>query len=194
MRIAVDIDGVLLDLIRDFCIIFNKQFNTSYRDIDVRNWNFFKDWNVSFDSIAPIFKVLHENPSQTKLIDMNARKVLKLLNRNYQVEFLTARERKTKNALMERLNSLKIFKGSHYEKIKIAPISPSDAKLQYDYDVFIDDNPNLANSIVGQEGKILLLYNQPWNQTIRNNKNVIRVKNWEEIWKYFQNLKNCNQT
>ena len=48
MRIAVDIDGVLLDLVITFCEIFNERYNTHYTKEDVSNWEFFNDWKDVF--------------------------------------------------------------------------------------------------------------------------------------------------
>ena len=45
MRIAIDIDGVLLDLMVSYCEIFNERHKTEYTKKDVKNWEFFRDWN-----------------------------------------------------------------------------------------------------------------------------------------------------
>ncbi len=41
-------------------------------------------------------------------------------------------------------------------------------------------------SIKEREDRILLLYDQPWNQEVDIAENVIRVENWLDIKKYFK--------
>ena len=47
MKIAIDVDGVLLDLMTKFCEIFNERYNTRYSKSDVTNWEFFYEWNIT---------------------------------------------------------------------------------------------------------------------------------------------------
>ena len=65
----------------------------------------------------------------------------------------------------------------------------SDApKAHLDYDIFIDDSPIHALS-VSREGKIALLYNQPWNRKVVTKENLIRVSNLDTVIEHIKNLK-----
>ena len=59
---------------------------------------------------------------------------------------------------------------------------PYDLKINEPFDVYVDDNPNLANAIQKTDDKYLLLYDQPWNQKIDNTNKIIRVFNWKDIY------------
>ena len=183
MKIAVDIDGVLLDLIGRFCNIYNKEFNTNKTAKDITRWEFFKDWKVSEELIYAIFHKAYKDSMSLPLIDESAPRILKELNKKHHVDLVTARNIDFKQYLLERLNSLDIKKGIHYRKLIHVETKPYDLKLQLNHDIIIDDNPNLVESIIVFNYKTLLLYDQPWNQNLKENGNVKRVYNWSQIRK-----------
>ncbi|GAG95475.1 unnamed protein product, partial [marine sediment metagenome] len=60
---------------------------------------------------------------------------------------------------------------------------PYDIKMKQNYDVYVDDNPNLVEPIKKLKNRNLLLFDQPWNQNSVCENNVYRVYNWEEVYK-----------
>ncbi|MFX0010600.1 MAG: hypothetical protein ACFE9R_09815, partial [Candidatus Hermodarchaeota archaeon] len=72
MKIAIDIDGVLLDIIVEYCKIYNKRFGTNYQKKDIRNWDFFKDWNITEDVAFNIFYEIYADSMNVPFIDENA--------------------------------------------------------------------------------------------------------------------------
>jgi len=111
MKIAVDIDGVLLDLMVTFCEIFNQRYNTNYRKKDVISWEFFKDWNVSEKESYEIFYKIYENSSSVPFIDENAPVILKKLNNIHHVDIVSARTSKYRHQLIKKLHEHDIKKG-----------------------------------------------------------------------------------
>ena len=185
MKIGVDIDGVLLNLIEKVCEIFNELYNTDYTENNIRRWEFFKDWNVSEEVIYNVFYIAYEKSMTLSLIDDNAPQILKELNKKYSIDLVTARNYKYESQLLERLNSLEIKKGVHYENLIHVEPKPYDVKIKLDYNILIDDNPNLVDSIEGDSKKRILLYDQPWNRQITAKKNVSRVYDWKQIRNLF---------
>jgi len=181
MKIAVDVDGVILAMIPKVCEIYNERFNTNYTKEDVRQWEFFKDWNISEESMYKIFNQVYENSQSLSLIDENAPQVLKKLYNKYVVDLVTARDLRFESNLIEKLNSLNIKKGTYYENLIHVEAKPYDSKLTLNYDIIIDDNPNLVKVIGKYMNKKLLLYDQPWNQNFQNKERVTRVYNWNQI-------------
>ncbi len=181
MKIAVDIDGVILAMVPKVCDIYNKTYNTNYTKEDVRRWEFFKDWNITEESMFKIFYQVYENSHTLSLVDKNAPQVLKKLYNKYFVDLVTARNIKFESNLLKRLNSLGIKKGTHYENLIHVEAKPYDSKLTLDYDIFIDDNPNLVSEMRKYRNKQLLLYNQSWNQNFHDEKRVKRIFNWIQI-------------
>lgn len=183
MKIAVDIDGVILDMILRVCEIFNERFNSNYSKDNIKRWEFFKDWDVPEEEIFKIFYKAYEESMTLPLIDKNTPEILKKLNNQHHVDLVTARNIKYESHLIERLNSLEITKGVQYLKLIHANAKPYDAKIRLGYDIYIDDNPNLVESAGNFPEKRILLYDQPWNRHVREIENVARVYNWKQIEK-----------
>ena len=84
-----------------------------------------------------------------------------------------------------------VKKWMEYKKItynRLVIVRSDAPKAHLDYDIFIDDSPIHALS-VSREGKIALLYNQPWNRKVVTKENLIRVSNLETVIEYIKNLK-----
>lgn len=87
-----------------------------------------------------------------------------------------------KELLIQRLEQLHIRKGYEYnELIQVEP-NQKNAKLDLGYDIYIDDNPKLAEAIDNRDGKTYcVLVTQPWNKTYQPKRNVMRAYNWEDV-------------
>lgn len=182
MKIAVDIDGVLFDLIISFCEIFNERYNTHYTKKDVTNWQFFNDWNISEEEFYEILFEIYANTRETPIIDKNAPKYMKNLNYSHDVYILSARASQYKSHIIEKLNLHNIKRNIQYIEIILVQDKPFNQKQNYKFDVYIDDNPHLAESIKNMKNKYLLLYDQPWNQDFICKNNIVRVHNWTEVY------------
>ena len=81
-----------------------------------------------------------------------------------------------------KLRRHRLIKGIHYEDIHM--VGSADGKIKCDYEIFIDDNPEMVKQMKDYPRKKLLLFDQPWNRHIntRKYKNVARVMNWREVW------------
>jgi len=181
MKIAVDIDGVLLDIIVEYCKIFNIRYGTNYQKEDVTNWDFFKDWNIDEETAFNIFFEIYANTDDVPFIDDDAPSVLINLNKLYDVSIVSARLPRYHNQIVKKLKDHNIHKGKHYNEVILLHHHPSDIKLKEAFDIYIDDNPNLVEPIKKLNKRTLLLYDQPWNQDCICEKNVIRVYNWKDI-------------
>ncbi len=189
MKVACDIDGVLLDTVITFCELFNKKHGTSYQKSDVTSWEFFLDWNIPEEDIWDIFFQIYADSMSTPLQDNKAPEILKSLNSTYDVSIVSARTPQYRDAILEKLRFHGIMQGSHYNELVLLFHKPYDLKIDQDFEIFIDDNPKLAEAINKQKDKFLLLYDQPWNQEINETQNVIRVGNWTDIELYFKKEK-----
>lgn len=188
MKISVDIDGVLLDVMITYCEEFNNLYNTNYEKHDVRNWEFFKDWNITEKQAFDVFYRVYEKSLIIPFIDEDAPEILKKLNLNHGVYIVTARQVRFKEPTLEKLRFHGIKKNVQYKELFFMEPRPYDVKLQHKFDIYIDDSPNLAASIKKLKKKILLLFDQPWNQKIECNGNIFRVYNWNDIYKFINNM------
>jgi len=182
MKIAIDIDGVLLDIIIPYIEIFNQRYNTKYKKKDVSNWDFYKEWNINEDEAFEIFYEIYENTMSVPFIDEDAPIFINKLNNLHDLYILSARASEYRTQIIEKLNSHNIEKESHYIDLILVSHLPYDLKITQPFDIYVDDNPNLAKAIEKTDDKYLLLYDQPWNQKIENTNNIIRVFNWKDIY------------
>lgn len=188
MKIAVDIDGVLLDIMVEYCKIFNERYGTNYNKKDVTDWEFFRDWNIDVKIAFEIFTAIYEDSMNVPFIDEDSIEIMQKLNKDQEVFIVTARNPQYKKPVVKKLSSHNIKKGIQYEGIILLHHEPYDIKLEQHFDVYIDDNPNLVESIKLFEERTLLLFDQPWNQKSKCEKNVIRVYNWKDVYRKIREL------
>ncbi len=181
-KISIDVDGVILDLYGAFCSVYNKRNGTNFTKKKLIKYNFFLDWGIPKEEAFILFRELQENSVTISLEDVSAPFYIRKLNNKFTVDVVTARPEPTKSALIEILDSIGITKGLYYRSICLTPTYPLDIKIVFDYDLYIDDNPELAKSIKKRPDKAMLLFDQPWNRSVKCKGNVIRVKNWKEIY------------
>jgi len=188
MKIAVDVDGVLLDLMDRFCEVINREQRTKFSKDIITDWEFFYIFNISEQKAYEIFHLLYEKSDELPFIDTNAPYYLKSIKERHSIDIVSARDGKFKKELQKKLSSHGIKEGSHYENLILVESKPYDIKLKLNYDLFIDDNPNLVEPISQDGDRYLLLYSQPWNQHITTDKNVIRVDTWKEIFDFIKKI------
>ncbi len=183
MKIAIDIDGVLLDIIITYCEIFNRRYGTNYKKNDVIKWDFFNDWNIDEETGFKIFYEIYADSRNVPFIDDDAPKIMKRLNELYDVDIVSARLPEYRSSIVEKLNFHNVREGIQYIELILLHHKPYDVKLKQNYDIYVDDNPNLVEPIKKLESRTLLLFDQPWNQNSVCEDNVHRVYNWEEVEK-----------
>jgi len=181
MKIAIDIDGVLLDIIVRYCEIYNKRYGTNYKKNDVTKWDFFNDWNIDEETAFKIFFEIYEDSRNVPFIDENAPKIMKKLNERYDLDIVSARLPEYRSSITEKLDTHDIKEGIQYAELILLHHKPYDIKLKQNYDLYVDDNPSLVELIKKMEDRTLLLFDQPWNQNSVCEDNVYRVHNWKEV-------------
>lgn len=175
LKIMVDLDGVIWDIMRVFLRIYNRIYteNVKYEDID--GWYYFPQ--ERFEHVYPLtLPWIMDYPVFDKFVGT----YIYDLNIGNDVSILTA-EANSEKVLKKKLESIHIDEGTHYDKI--IRTEPNENKLNYEADIYIDDNPNMADKMHEYPDRYLLLYNQPWNQEFNDIKtdNVWRVFTWDGI-------------
>ncbi len=174
MKIALDVDGVLADVIVSW-IEINNQNRTKISKNDVTSWDFWKQFNIDrFDFYSELSKCW-ENWNEIPPTEKNLQQSTKLLNQNATVDIVTAREQYTDTFVKNWLNHFNISYDNYVSVID------GTMKADLDYDLFIDDSPLNAEKFT-LKNKKFLLYNQPWNQNIQV-KNVNRISNLFDVVK-----------
>ena len=171
MKIALDVDGVLADVIESWLIYSNKIRSSISKD-DITNWDFWKKFKINrydfYEELTSCWKNWNSIPPTEDNLSITTQN----LSNFGQVDIVTARESSTDSFVK---NWLKLHDVTYQNYVSVID-GPMKADL--DYDVFIDDSPLNAIKFLKHK-KNVFLYSQPWNQHI-SDQNVQRISTLSE--------------
>jgi 5'(3')-deoxyribonucleotidase len=171
MKIALDVDGVLADVIMSW-LNYSNSIRPKIAKHQITNWEFWKEFKINpFDFYSEL-SLCWKNWNSVPTTERKLSSVTKSLSKIGQVDIVTARERSTDSFVRSWLNHHDICYDNYVSVID----GPMKADL--DYDVFIDDSPLNAEKFLKNNKKIIL-YSQPWNQHIQDKK-IHRIYNLSE--------------
>ncbi len=165
MKIGIDLDGVLADIVSLVLYRLNMKYKTRFLPSDVKNWNGIQDlyniteeemhkwmnssWIKHWEMIVP--------EDDTVVATMNT------LYKDHSITIITKRYKETYHAVLLWLEENKI----KYDNLVF--ITDKADKLSYPIDLLIDDKPNIFDEIDrnnSQHYKAVLMRTQPWNENI----------------------------
>ncbi len=179
----VDLDGVVWDIMGVFINIYNKIYKEKIRYNDVNDWYYFPQskWEI-------IYPLTLLEIKKYPIIDENISFYLFYLNKYYDVNILTKKQNSV-CVLTEKLKSIGVVKKWMYNDF--IKIDVEDKKLNYEADIYIDDNPNMIEEMIDYPERTLLLFTQPWNKKydVSEIKNIIRVSGWDDTMEKIKIIK-----
>jgi len=162
MKIALDVDGVLADVIIPW-LNYSNTIRPKISKYDITDWNFWKNYQINqydfYTELSSCWKNWNSIPPTEEDLSSITKNLLKI----GQVDIVTAREHSTDSFVKNWLNHYNIYFDNYVSVID----GPMKANL--DYDVFIDDSPLNALKFLKNKKKVIL-YSQPWNQHISEDK------------------------
>ncbi|MCE9653439.1 MAG: hypothetical protein K8Q89_10385 [Nitrosarchaeum sp.] len=171
MKIALDVDGVLADVIESWLIYSNK-IRCSISKEEITNWDFWKKFKINrydfYEELTSCWKNWDSIPPTENSLSIATQN----LSNFGQVDIVTARELSTDSFVK---NWLKLHDITYQNYVSVID-GPMKADL--DYDVFIDDSPLNAIKFLERK-KNVFLYSQPWNQHI-SDQNIYRISTLSE--------------
>jgi 5'(3')-deoxyribonucleotidase len=176
MKIAIDLDGVVWDLMTIFIKTYNKLYNENVKFNDVQDWHYFPG-----DRFLTVYEIANEKLFEYPETEKNIYDHLYNLNirKKHDVQILTHEINSVENLKMK-LKCLNIVEGIHYNNL--IKDQNNVKKVNYSFDIFIDDAPFMVEDIQKFPNKTLLLFDQPWNWNANTNyDNVYRVYSWQEV-------------
>ena len=168
MKIALDVDGVLADVILSW-LNYSNSIRPKISKHDVTDWDFWKKFKINRYDFYAELSSCWKNWQSIPPTEKNLSSVTKSLLDIGQVDIVTAREHSTDSFVKEWLT----YHDISYDNYVSVIDGPMKANL--DYDVFIDDSPLNALKIL-QRNKKIILYSQPWNLNISDNR-IHRIVN-----------------
>ena len=171
MKIALDVDGVLADVIISW-MNYSDSIRQKITKNQITNWEFWKEFQINpFDFYSEL-SLCWKNWMSIPKTEPELSSVTKSLSDIGQIDIVTSRERSTDNFVKSWLDYHDIFYDNYVSVID----GPMKADL--DYDVFIDDSPLNAVKFLKNNKKVIL-YSQPWNQHVSENR-INRISNLSE--------------
>lgn len=193
IKIALDLDGVIIQIMEEWCRLYNELYPTRKPAIidQVHEWDFWTIVGCTKEECYDVFKMI-EIPN-VPIINKRAPKYIKKIYKRYPMDIVTARflPERDRPIVKQKLDDIGIFRGEHYDNLVVCSTEPKDLKFSMDYDLYIDDSPNLAERM--QEAwnnhnfdKFQLMPNRPWNwrvDTTNPANGVLRIKGLKEAYK-----------
>ena len=168
MRIALDVDGVLADLVGTLLQVYEEKTGIRVERDEVDSWEFWRRYGLSRQGFIQLLIKTWSRWREIKPTEDDLAEDVKLLNRLGHVDIVTQRPSKTIPYVKEWLR----YHNVSYRNFTWVP--PKSTKASLGYHVYIDDSPKLAEELV-RLGKPMLLYDQPWNREVNEAKTLRRV-------------------
>jgi len=171
MKIALDVDGVLADVIKSW-LNYSNTIRTKISKHEITDWEFWKKFQINrFDFYAEL-SFCWKNWDSIPPTEENLSTITKNLSNLGQVDIVTAREKSTDSFVKNWL----IYHNISYNNYVSVIDGPMKADL--DYDIFIDDSPHNAAKFLKHKKKVIL-YSQPWNEYVSDDR-IHRITNLSE--------------
>jgi len=157
MKLALDFDNVLAHTTQLWVEVCNHRSNgarlINVRDVD--EWDFWKKIGLSHEEAFTIFDICWESWRQIPPLETELHQKTKMLRKLVdKMDIVTS---------VKEGHTVAIHSWLAKHNIEYDEVIFTQNKHLLDYDIFIDDSPDNAIKIYG-ENKQCLLYNQPWNR------------------------------
>lgn len=178
VKVALDFDGVLVDIIPILLDEIEKAYGKKYTKEEVTSWGiFYNEWGIKEGKLWRLFDRAGERIEEYPIIDEFAESVIFLLKHEYDLEIDVVTSDPASEEMIDKKLQTLGFTEKHIDNLVCLGATHNKAEL--DYDVYIDDNPNLCKKL--KEHQIQFLYDQPWNKHIENTKNVFRIYSFTDL-------------
>jgi len=188
MKIAVDIDEVLADLLNQIILFHNEKYGTNFKRDDFYSYSYHEVWGGTIDqAIGKVEEFFDTNYfKETLPIKGALPSLLFLKEKGHDLFLITGRkyevEEETKNWIEKYFPN--IFSGIYHTNT-YAPsgirIDKSKVCKELGISLIIDDDILHVKDCTG-EGVEVLVYDSPWNQ-VGLPTGATRVFDWDEIVK-----------
>ena len=172
---AVDLDGVLANTMVPVCRIINRCHSAHFEVSSFVQW---RAWEIAKITKEEFFRTLGqawlEWPTIPPTEDSFAEKVSHLSEFG-KVDIVTGRSPET----VAPANSWLKKQGIRFNSFVRTANGKDKARLNYD--VFIDDSPELMSHLSSSSSRHGILYTQPWNRKSPIMPRICRANSWNQV-------------
>ena len=162
MKIALDVDGVLADVIESW-LSYNNKIRPTISKSQISEWDFWKNHDINKFDFYTELSICWRSWENIPPTENDITSATVQLSKMGTVDIVTARDESTHNDVK---NWLKLHKINFKNYVGVVE---GVEKSKLDYDVFIDDSPLNAKSML-EKGKSVILYSQPWNLSFEDKR------------------------
>ena len=162
MKIALDVDGVLADVIESW-LSYNNKIRPTISKSQISEWDFWKNHDINKFDFYNELSICWKSWENIPPTENNIASATKQLSNIGTVDIVTARDDSTHNDVK---NWLKLH---NIDFNNYVGVLEGVEKSKLDYDIFIDDSPLNAKSML-EQGKSVILYSQPWNLSFEDKR------------------------
>jgi uncharacterized HAD superfamily protein len=175
LRIAVDLDGVLAETMESWCKRANQCLGTSFKLDDLDTWASWRKLGITREQFFQFLDEAWDDWESIPPTELRLAQKVQKISRLGQIDVVTGRSKESVNAAKKWLAEHRI----PYERFVRVPGWKD--KIFLNYDVYIDDAPELMPLISRNPLMWGILYSRPWNRTVPELRQVFRVESWTEI-------------
>ncbi len=193
MRIGIDLDEVLCELLRGLVDYYNKINNSSLVFDDFFSYNFWEVWGGDVEGAKDIMFNFYKTDLFEKLKPISgAVSHVKKLSKTHDLFIITARQEivtvETKAWLDKHFGDLfkDIIIVNHLARSGMSR-SKGDVCDELGVDVMIEDSFPYAVDCA-RNNRWVVLFNKPWNVKEDVPESVVRVDSWDECVKFIDSL------
>lgn len=187
MKIAVDLDEVLGEFIREFLVWYNQKYQTIWTFEDVSDYHWSNWMNITSEQavndVHEFFKT--DDFANLPVVD-GAREGIIALSKNHQLYLVTARQNVVSNITKEWINKnfpdtfQEIVHCNHYPTDGAISRPKGEICIELGCEIIIEDNLYHADDLLNSNVRMILLI-KPWNKNSTPSSRIMKVNNWPEI-------------
>lgn len=175
LKIAVDLDGVLAESMFVWCDRANEELGTQLKIEDIDSWSWWKKLPISKDDF---YRILDESWDEWEAIPSTEPDIAEKVARAEKfgnLDIVTGRSKRTVEAARSWVDNQNI----RYRNF-VRVLGWRD-KIFLNYDVYIDDAPDLMPLISRSPSAWGILYERPWNRSVPDMPKVLKAKSWRQV-------------
>ena len=177
IKVALDVDSTIADILPLMISDFNKIKGTSFTVDDCTDWNF-TSIGSNYLEMMPLYVNVWKNRWQDIQFTANVEHINELI-KYYDVSLLTTRSATNEGITGGTVDTMHKWLNLHnLGHISVQICDPKQNKARdFDYQIYLDDSPGLAETIEKMDRKLIFLVDQKYNQHILESERVRRVPN-----------------
>lgn len=158
-----------------WCERANKEFGARLRMEDIDSWSWWKRIPISKDDFYRILDESWDAWQEIPPTEANIAEKVAQVEKLGDLDIVTGRSKRTVEAARSWVDSQKI----RYRRF-VRVLGWRD-KIFLNYDVYIDDAPDLMPLISQNPTAWGILYERPWNRSVEKMPKVLKAKSWRQI-------------